>query len=144
MSILQDLRTRARHRGKTPWQLVQTIGRLEREADEATCQMVALATEVDELRGQRNELTGELDKAAIDYDELLGDRDTWRDQALALQDRFGAQIAAEANASRITVPQMQRIGCDQDTAPTNVRPLWAARDAGLLGPVLDPGHTTTP
>lgn len=32
------------------------------------------------------------------------ERDEWRDEALALRARFGPQIAAEANANRITVP----------------------------------------
>lgn len=142
MSVVQDLRTRAKHRGLTPWQLIQKIGRLEREADEATCQMVAMATENDELRAERNQLEADFDKAAIDYSAALQDRDEWRDEALALRARFGAQIAAEANANRVTVPPMQRIGADQDTAATDVTTLWEARDAGLLGPVLDPGRVS--
>lgn len=146
MSVVQDLRTRAKHRGMTPWQLIQKIGRLEREADEATCQMVAMATENDELRAERNQLEADFDQAAIDYSAALQDRDEWRDQALALRARFGAQIAAEANANRVTVPPMVRDTSaieDQATGPINVTALWEARDAGLLGPVLDPGHHTT-
>ena len=36
---------------------------------------------------------------------------------------------------------MARIGADQETVPQgiDVRPLWAAADAGLLGPVTSPG-----
>ncbi|MFD5910301.1 hypothetical protein ACFWHL_16440 [Streptomyces massasporeus] len=76
---------------------------------------------------------------------LAEERDYWRDQALALKARFGPHLAAEANANRITVPRMQRDTSaieDQATGPIDVRPLWAARDAGLLGgPVTDPGRT---
>ena len=68
-----------------------------------------------------------------DSDELLT-------EVTALKERFGPELAAEANANAIDVPPMARIGADQDTAPIDVRPLWAARDAGLLGPVTDPGH----
>lgn len=142
MSLLQDVRAKARHRGRTPWQLVQKIGRLEREADDAACRMVAMATEIDELKAERNQLAEELDTARGDLAVVREDRDDWRDEALALKARFSAQLAAEANANRITVPPMHRIGADQETAPQgiDVRPLWAARDAGLLGPVTDPGR----
>lgn len=76
---------------------------------------------------------------------MQSDRDAWRDEALALRARFGAQIAAEANANRVTVPPMERDTSaieDQATGPINVTALWEARDAGLLGPVTDPGHIT--
>jgi uncharacterized protein YoaH (UPF0181 family) len=78
-----------------------------------------------------------------DIDELTAERDEWRGEALALRARFGAQIAAEANANRITVPPMQRIGADQDTGTFDVTTLWQAADAGLLGPVTNPGHVHT-
>jgi hypothetical protein len=74
-----------------------------------------------------------------DIDGLTAERDEWRDEALALRARFGAQIAAEANANRVTVPPMQRIGADQDTSTFDVTTLWQAADAGLLGPVTNPG-----
>lgn len=77
---------------------------------------------------------------------MQSERDEWRDMALTLQARFGPQLAAEANANRVTVPPMVRDTSaveDQATGPIDVRPLWAARDAGLLGPVTDPGRVTT-
>ena len=92
---------------------------------------------------QEKRLRGEAEEAAA---RMQSDRDEWRDRALALQARFGAQIAAEDNANRITVPPMVRPISgpeEQATGPIDVRALWEARDAGLLGPVLDPGHATT-
>jgi hypothetical protein len=89
------------------------------------------------------QLRGEAEEAAA---QMQMDRDEWRDRALALQARFGAQIAAEENAHRITVPPAIRpiSGPEEEaTAPIDVRPLWAARDAGLLGPVTNPGHVHT-
>jgi hypothetical protein len=76
---------------------------------------------------------------------MQSERDEWRDEALALRARFGHQIAAEANAAAITVPPMVRDTSaieDQATGPINVTALWEARDAGLLGPVTDPGRIT--
>ena len=146
MSITQDIRTRAKHRGKTPWQLIQTIGRLEREADATACQMVAMATENDELRADRNRIAAEFDEQALAHqatvDRLTVHRDELLTEVTALKERFGPELAAEANANAIDVPPMARIGADQETVPQgiDVRPLWAARDAGLLGPVTDPGH----
>lgn len=81
-----------------------------------------------------------------DLEELTVDRNRWRDDALALRARFGAQMAVEANAAAVTVPPMIRPidgPEDQATGPIDVRALWDARDAGLLGPVLDPGHAAT-
>jgi hypothetical protein len=54
-------------------------------------------------------------------------------------------LAAEANAHRVDVPPMVRDTsdpADQSTGPIDVRALWQARDAGLLGPVTDPGHVS--
>ncbi|MET8113731.1 hypothetical protein [Streptomyces prasinus] len=145
MSITQDIRTRARHRGKTPWQLVKTIGRLEREADETTCQMVELATENDRLRADRNRISAQYEEQAVangaTIDRLTVHRNELLRELTALKARFGPVIAAEANASAITVPPMARIGADQDTIPQgiDVTTLQAAAAAGLLKPVTDPG-----
>lgn len=61
-----------------------------------------------------------------------------------LRQKFGAQLAAEANAARVDVPPMVRDTSameDQATGPIYVQPLWDAANAGLLGAVGDPGHT---
>lgn len=89
------------------------------------------------------ELRGEAEEAAA---QMQMERDEWRDEALALRARFGPQLAAEANANRVNVPPMVRDTSaieDQATGPIDVTALWDARDAGLLGPVTDPGHATT-
>ncbi|MEV5189306.1 hypothetical protein [Streptomyces werraensis] len=82
-------------------------------------------------------------KQLADIDELTEERDYWRDTALALQKRFAAELAAEANANRITVPPMVRDTsdpADQATGPIDVSPLWEAAATGRLGPVTDPGR----
>jgi hypothetical protein len=81
-----------------------------------------------------------------DIDDLTAERDALAEEVLMFRARFGAQLAAEANANRVTVPPMVRDTSaieDQATGPIDVRALWQARDAGLLGPVTDPGHATT-
>jgi hypothetical protein len=78
-------------------------------------------------------------------EDLRAERDELLAEVLKFRARFGPQMAAEANANRVTVPPMVRpiSGPEEEaTAPIDVRPLWAARDAGLLGPVTDPGHIT--
>ncbi|GGM05855.1 hypothetical protein GCM10010099_22540 [Streptomyces cinereus] len=92
-------------------------------------------------QGQAEELVVQLQ---ADKDDVIEECDRLRAEVLRFRARFGAQIAAEANAHRITVPPMVRDTtdpADQATGPIDVRPLWAARDAGLLGPVASPGHT---
>lgn len=123
MSIGQDIRTRRKHRGKTPWQLVQTIGRLEREADEATCQLVALTTENDELRADRNQLAARLDETVLanqaTIDELRLENHELRTQVTALR-------AAAANANRVDVPPMVRDTSAIEDQATQPIPLWQA------------------
>jgi hypothetical protein len=78
-----------------------------------------------------------------DIDDVTAERDQLLDEVLMFRARFGPQLAAEANANRITVPPMVRDTTaieDQATGPINVTALWEARDAGLLGPVTNPGH----
>ena len=80
-----------------------------------------------------------------DIEELTVDRDAWRDEALALRARFGAQIAAEDNANRITVPPMVRDTSaieDQATGPIYVQTLWDALGTGPTAAVTDPGRVS--
>lgn len=64
---------------------------------------------------------------AIVVDQERQIRDLKR-QLADTQRRLEVGVLAEAAASK--------------TQEIDVRPLWAARDAGLLGPVTDPGHIT--
>jgi len=144
MTITQDLRTRRKHRGKTPWQLVQTIGRLEREADAATCQLVAMATEIDALKAERNQLAARLDEETLAHsatvDDLKLERDELRDQLAALRVKFGPQLAAEANAAAVTVPPMVRDTSDPADQATQPIPVLTLQQAHGIGPVTDPGR----
>lgn len=133
MSIVQDVRTRRRHRGLTPWQLVQKIGRLEREADTRDCQLIGLSTENTELLDELNQLRDDFDRAAIDYSAALEDLRTLRQE--------NARLRADlANRRAITVPPMERDTSaieDQATAPAgvDVKPLWAALSPEVTQPL---------
>ena len=91
---------------------------------------------------QEKQRRGEAEEAAA---QMRMERDEWMAEALRLRARFGAQIAAEANATAVTVPPMVRDTTaieDQATGPIYVQTLRDAAAAGLLGPVLDPGRIT--
>jgi chromosome segregation ATPase len=124
---------------------VQTIGRLEREVDSKDCELVGLATRVSELYTERNQLEEQLDTAAIDLSTALDDLRLEREETARLREQLAAYKSREANANRVDVPPMVRDTSaieDQATGPIDVRALWEARDAGLLGigPVTDPGR----
>jgi len=79
-------------------------------------------------------------------DELLEECVEWRVEAQTLRKRLAPFLAAEANAHRVDVPPMERDTSaieDQATGPIDVRTLQEAANAGLLGPVTDPGHIAT-
>jgi chromosome segregation ATPase len=78
-----------------------------------------------------------------DKDDLAAERDGLAEELAALKLKFAPQLAAEANATRVTVPPMHRDNSaieDQATQPIPVLHLPDAAAAGLLGPVLDPGQ----
>ncbi|MGW7053071.1 hypothetical protein [Streptomyces sp. NPDC054887] len=134
MSVAQDLRTRAKHRGFTPWQLVQKIGRLEREADDRTCQLVALTTAIGEFQAERNQLEAQLDTAGI---ELSGARED-----LAAAHRELTELRAfKANVTAVDSPTGHR-DIDPDDQPTHPAGINVTTLREALGPVVDPGQTT--
>ncbi len=103
------------------------------EEEERHAETAAKRTEADEI----------VVRQQADLAEVTAERDYWRDEALRLRARFSGPLAAEANANAVTVPCGYRDTSaieDQATGPIDVRALWEARDAGLLGPVTDPGH----
>lgn len=137
MALLQNVRSKARHRGLTPWQLVQKIRRLEQGLDETTCKVIELATENDVLKAERSWLEGEFDSAAIDRSAALEDLRAAEDEIAYLRQRLAPFLAAEANTHRVDVPPMERDTtdpADQATGPIYVQPLWEALNVHYTGP----------
>ncbi|MFI8872398.1 hypothetical protein [Streptomyces sp. NPDC055243] len=152
MSVLDTARAYADCRGLTRRQVIQKVGQLVREADNAACQMVAMATEVDELKASRDEAQDNFDQAAVAYSGILEDLRGVTDQLAVANAELAELRAFKANATAVDVPPMERDTRaveDQATGPIDVRPLHEAAAAGLLGPVVrvstsgtsaDPGH----
>ena len=109
-------------------------------ADDAFALLHQALAEAHAKQGEAEEIVV---KQLADIDDLTTERDGLLDEVLMLRARFGAQLAAEANAAAVTVPPMVRDTSaieDQATGPIYVRPLQEAAAAGLLGPVTDPGR----
>lgn len=80
-------------------------------------------------------------KLQADVDDLTAERDALAEELAAVKARFAAQVAADANANRITVPPMIRDTSaveDQATGPIDVQTLWDA--LGGVRAVTDPGR----
>lgn len=137
MSVIQDLRTRARHRGHTPRQLIQKIGRLEHEAEGRTCQMIGMATRIDELTADRNRYQADFDRAAVAYSGVLEDLREATAEVADLRARLAPYLAAEANATAVSLPPLERDTSDPaDQATEPVRVLTLAEAFGSN----DPAH----
>jgi hypothetical protein len=105
-----------------------------------------LQQELAESQGKQAEAEEIVVQQLADIDDLTAERDQLLGEVLQFRARFGPQLAAEANANRIDVPPMVRDTTaieDQATGPIDVRTLREAADAGLLGPVTNPGHVHT-
>lgn len=126
------------------------VERLRLRLKWADLRIKAQCVQLDDTAAKQAEAEELVVQQQADMDELTVERDHWRDEALALKARFSAQLAADANAHRITVPPAIRpvdSPEDQATGPIDcreVQALWEARDAGLLGPVTNPGQLAAP
>lgn len=106
-------------------------------------EIALLQQDLTDARGKQAEAEEIIVAQLASIEDLRAENDELRVQVAALRTRFGPQLAAEANANAVTVPSWVRDTsdpADQATGPIDVSPLWAARDAGLLGPVTNPGH----
>ena len=119
-SLIPALKGVGRHRGKTPAQL-------RAELDEATCHLVALATEIDELRAERNQLEQQLDAAGIELSGARHDLRTADNECKRLEAAVTAWECRWANAHPIRVPAPRDLRGDDErpTAPTDVSSLRA-------------------
>lgn len=153
MSLIDRLPTR-RPRPQAKHRAVDEVERLKLKLQWANALIRTQCVQLDDAEAVRawtatQQATAEelVVKLQADVDDLTAERDGLLGEVAALKARFAPELAADANATAITVPCGYRDTSaieDQATGPINVQALWTARDAGLLGPVLDPGHATTP
>lgn len=137
-------------RGTGSRRAVDKVAELRRENVILLSNLHAAGDEVALLRqdlGEARAKQGDAELVVVqqqaDLIDLTADRDEWRDEALALRARFGAQMAAEANAAAVTVPPMVRDTSaieDQATGPIHVQTLWDALGTGPTAAVTDPGR----
>lgn len=114
-NLIPGLKGVGRHRGKSPVQL-------RRELDEATCHLVAMATEINELRAERTQLEQQLDEAGIELSGARNDLDIADREQRRLQDAVRAWEARWANAHPVSVPAPRdlRPSDERPTVPTDV------------------------
>lgn len=146
MSIIDRLPTR-RPRPARKHRAADEVERLRSLLDGANALIRGIQLQVDDrdasladAHARQNELEGLVDQIQADAIELAEERDQLAEENTALKRRFAPQLAAEANAHRITVPPMVRDTSaveDQATQPIPVHTLW---DALGIGPAIDPGR----
>lgn len=123
----------------------RAVDEVERLRENEISLLTALHAAGDDITALRQKLTearqhqAEAELVVVcqqaDIDDLKAERDALAEEVAGLKTMFGPQLAEEANANAITVPIAIRDTSDpedQATAPIDVRPLWEARDAGLL------------
>lgn len=142
MSALQDLRTRRKHRGKTPFQLVQEVGRLERVLDERDCELVAKATTLAELEQQCNRLAGELDQTRIEA-QRIAEQDARQIKELRRQVAdLTRKVDIGVNAEHV-IGKTQAMDADEIRAHcTQPKQLWQPPMAAVTNPGHLPRQTT--
>lgn len=99
MSILDTVRAYTDCRGLTRRQVIQLVGRLRQEADDTVCRMIAMATEIDELKADRRQLEDQLDQAGIDRSGSLEDLRVAKAEAARALAALTATEAKLANAT---------------------------------------------
>ncbi|MFG3585047.1 hypothetical protein [Streptomyces sp. NPDC047990] len=143
-SLIPGRRDRRRHSPDTVIRNLRDENRklLDRQlaADDYFAVLTDGIADADAALEREQRLRGLAEEAAA---QMRMERDEWIEEAGRHAAELAPHRAAEANAHPVTVPPMVRPidgPEEQATAPIDVRPLWAARDAGLLRPVTDPGH----
>lgn len=120
LNLIPALKGHGRHRGKTPTQL-------RRELDEATCHLVAMATEIGELKAERNEVADQLDTAQTNLAEARRDLHVAAGEQKRLQAALHAWESRWANAHPVSVPAPRdlRPSDERPTVPTDVSSIRA-------------------
>jgi hypothetical protein len=108
--------------------LKSKVAKLQRWQEQANDYFARLVADRDEVYGCWQDEAQRRIEAETVAACVQTECDEWRDEALALRAQLAPYLAAEANANKIPVPPMVRIGADQPTAPQgiDVRPLWEA------------------
>lgn len=144
---LTDLLPARRPRPQRKHRAVDEVERLKLKLQWANSLIKTQCVQLDDAEAVRAWTAAQLAEAEelvvqqqADIDDLTAERDSLAEELAELKARFGPQLAAEANATAITVPPMIRDTTaieDQATGPINVLALW---DAHGIKAVTDPGR----
>lgn len=144
---LADLLPARRSRPQRKHRAVDEVERLKLKLQWANSLIKTQCVQLDDAEAVRAWTAAQLAEAEeiavkqqADIDDLTAERDSLAEELAALKARFGPQLAAEANATAITVPPMIRDTSaieDQATGPINFLALW---DAHGIKAVTDPGR----
>lgn len=139
MSLISTLTRHGKHRADSP-----EVANLRDENRRLLTQVVGAGDHIALIERQladtqARQAEAEMAVVALDADvyDLTAERDQLLNTVTALRRRFAAELAADANANAITVPNAIRDTsnpADQATAPHDVRPLWAALDPAHIPP----------
>jgi chromosome segregation ATPase len=133
--MLTRARSLGRHRGKTPAQL-------RADLDQATCELVGLATEIDDLKAARSHLEGQLDEAGIDLsgarEDLALAREEIRqlEEAVELRDQTIADLERKVDVgvkAEHVIARTQEIPVITRVMPLHESPM-AVADPGRVPP----------
>lgn len=108
MSLLDTVRARGRHRGKTSLELLAEIARLERDRDAARAEtrQTAFQLGIYLVQACQHQHHARLAEEAVQ--RLEADVDEARGQCKKLRQELAPHRAAEANANKVDVPPMVR------------------------------------
>jgi uncharacterized coiled-coil DUF342 family protein len=139
VSIFDTLVAHGRHRKLSRLELVEKVGQLEHEADNRTCQLVGLATEIDELKAERNQLQDQLDEAGID---LSGAREDHA-QTVARIDARHTEIVAEMQQHINDLTRRLNVGVLAEAAASKTQEIDARELQARFaeGPVVSLHHS---
>lgn len=139
MSVLDAIKSHGRHRKLTRLELAEKVSRLEREADEATCQLVALTTQVDGLKAERDQLQEQLDEAGIDLSGARVDHA----QTVARIDARHTEIVAEMQQHIDDLTRRLEIGVLAEAAASKTQEIDARELQARFaeGPVVSLHHS---
>jgi small-conductance mechanosensitive channel len=158
VSTVDTVRSVVSHRGMSCLELHRQLGEQARElrqlrprAEQATAMEARIDEQAMTIVSLREQLAAAKKVREDQYAKAArcDDADRRAEEAERQLDEQMVELVAlrqfKANVTSVSsLPEHDPDPDDQDTGTFNVTALWDARDAGLLGPVTDPGRIATP
>ena len=139
MTILDTVRAHGKHRKATRLELVEKVGRLERELAERESLLRAAAAELGQVVGERNQLQDQLDEAGI---ELSGAREDHAETVARIEARH-AEVIAEMQREIDDLTRRLDVGVLAEAAASKTQEIDAReiQERFADGPVVSLHHS---